>query len=213
MYTNLNRMYSALVQQYGRYLGHVAQNIGGRYVTNKSVEEAGPKYAPVPKDHQKKCLDFLNRRVFQKPSWLVDQPYMFNLTDTPEEKLYPLVNNVVSTGFLLSVERLDRLASFAQAGTGNYTPEEYLEDLHSMVFSELEKGGKVSSYRRYLQNRFVSTALEAVKAPRSKTSPSRALLVGELMDIQKKAAKGKGSDAATRGHWLSIAQQIEQGLK
>ena len=213
MYTNLNRMYSALVQQYGRYLGHVAQNIGGRYVTNKSVEEAGPKYAPVPKDHQKKCLDFLNRRVFQKPSWLVDQPYMFNLTDTPEEKLYPLVNNVVSTGFLLSVERLDRMASFAQAGSGNYAPEDYLEDLHSMVFSELEKGGKVSSYRRYLQNRFVSTALEAVKAPRSKTSPSRALLVGELMDIQKKAAKGKGSDAATRGHWLSIAQQIEQGLK
>jgi hypothetical protein len=213
MYTNLNRMYSALVQQYGRYLGHVAMNIGGRYITNKSVEEAGPKYAPVPKDHQKKCLQFLNRRVFQKPSWLVEQPYIFNLTDTPEEKLYPLVNNVVSTGFLLSVERLDRMASFAQAGSGNYAPEDYLEDLHGMVFSELEKGGKVSSYRQYLQSRFVSAALDAVKAPRSKNSPSRALLIGELMDIQKKAAKGKGPDAATKGHWLSIAQQIEQGLK
>ena len=82
-----------------------------------------------------------------------------------------------------------------------------------MVFTELEKGGKVSSYRRYLQTRFVTAALEVVNGQRAKSSPSRALLLGELLDIQKKAAKGKGPDAATKGHWLSISQQIEQGLK
>ena len=213
MYTNLNRMYSAVVQQYGRYMGHVAMNIGGRYITNISVEENGPKYAPVPREHQKKCLDFLNERIFRKPSWLVEQPYIFNLTDTPESKLYPLVNSVISSGSLLSVTKLDRMANFALAGDGNYTPEEYLEDLHRMIFAELDNGGKVSSYRRYVQTRFVSAALESVKAPRSQSSPSRALLMAELLDIQKKASKGKGPDAATKAHWKTLARQIEQGLK
>ena len=213
MYTNLSRMYQAVVSQYGRYMGHVAANIGGRYITNKSVEETGPKYAPVPKAHQKKCLEFLNERVFTRPAWLVEVPYIFTLTDTPDKYLYPLVNNVLTTGTLLSLDRMDRMDQFAQADGSNYSAQEYLQDLHGMIFSELEKGGKVSPYRRYLQNRFVSQALDAVNAERSKTSVSRALLLGELSAIQKKAAKGKGPDEATKAHWNAIAQQIEKGLK
>ncbi len=208
LHTNLNRMYGAVVQQYGRYLGHVAMNIGGRYITYKSVEQPGDVYAPVPKEHQKKCLDFLNRRLFVKPAWLVDQPYIYVLTDSPESKLYPLVNNIVSASFLLGIDRLDRMANL-----GDYAPEEYLEDLHKMVFTELEKGGRVSAFRRYLQTRFVAVALEVVNSQRAKSSPSHALLLGELMDIQKKAAKGKGPDTATKAHWTALAAQIEKGLK
>ena len=213
MNTNLSRMYQAVVSQYGRYMGHVAANIGGRYITNVSVEEAGPKYAPVPKAHQQKCLDFLNERVFTRPSWLVEQPYIFTLTDTPDKYLYPLVNNVLSSGILLSLDRMDRMDQFAQADGSNYSAQEYLKDLHVMIFSELDKGGAVSPYRRYVQNRFVSQALEAVNADRSKTSVSRALLLGELLSIQKKAAKGKGPDAVTKAHWTALAQQIEKGIK
>ena len=207
MFTNLDRMYSAVVQQYGRYMGHVAMNIGGRYITHVSVEQAGPKYAPVPREHQKKCLEFLNRRLFERPSWLVDQPYIYNLTDVPEAKLYPLVNSVVSGSFLLGLDRLDRMAQL-----GDYSPEEYLKDLHGMIFSELERGGKVSGYRRYLQTRFVTSALEVLGSG-SKTSPGRALLLGELLSIQQKAARAKSPDAATQAHWQSIGQQIKKALE
>ena len=213
MFTNLSRMYSALVQQYGRYMGQVAMNVGGRYITNLSVEETGVKYAPVPKERQKDALNFLNRRLFQKPSWLVEQPYIFNLSDHAESQyLYPLINNVVSAGTLLSLTKLDRMASFAQATSQNYSPEEYLSDLHKMIFSELDKGGKVSSYRRYLQTRFVTVALEVVKADRSKSSPSRALVMGEILSIQKAASKAKSPDAATQAHWQTLAKQIENAL-
>ena len=34
-----------------------------------------------------------------------------------------------------------------------------------------------------------------------------------VMDAWVKAAKGKGGDSATKAHWLSIANQIEKGLK
>ena len=213
MFTNLGRMYSALVQQYGRYMGHVAMNVGGRYITNLSVEQEGVKYAPVPKERQKDALDFLNRRLFQKPSWMVEQPYIFNLSDHAEAQyLYPLINSVVSAGSLLSLTKLDRMASFAQASSDNYSPEEYLQDLHKMIFSELDKGGKVTSYRRYLQTRFVTVALDVVKADRSKTSPGRALLMGEILSIQKAASKAKSPDTATYAHWQTLAKQIENAL-
>jgi hypothetical protein len=87
MYTNVSRMYEALVGQYNRYLGHVAANIGGRFVTNRSIEQEGAKYEPVPKDRQKKALDFLNENLFKKPAWLVDVPYIYNLTDRPDSYL------------------------------------------------------------------------------------------------------------------------------
>ena len=213
MFTNLGRMYGALVQQYGRYMGHVAMNVGGRYITNLSVEQEGVKYAPVPKERQKDALDFLNRRLFQKPSWMVEQPYIFNLSDHAEAQyLYPLINSVVSAGSLLSLTKLDRMASFAQASSDNYSPEEYLQDLHKMIFSELDKGGKVTSYRRYLQTRFVTVALDVVKADRSKTSPGRALLMGEILSIQKAASKAKSPDTATYAHWQTLAKQIENAL-
>ena len=213
MFTNLSRMYGALVQQYGRYMGHVAMNVGGRYITNLSVEQEGVKYAPVPKERQKDALDFLNRRLFQKPSWMVEQPYIFNLSDHAEAQyLYPLINSVVSAGSLLSLTKLDRMASFAQASSDNYSPEEYLQDLHKMIFSELDKGGKVTSYRRYLQTRFVTVALDVVKADRSKTSPGRALLMGEILSIQKAASKAKSPDTATYAHWQTLAKQIENAL-
>ena len=110
------------------------------------------------------------------------------------------------------MDRMDRMDQFAQADGSNYKPEDYLSDLHDMVFTELEKGGKVDSYRRYLQKRFVTTAIEVVGSARAKTSPSAALVMGELLNIQKKAAKVKGTDA-TAAHWQSIAQQIEKALK
>jgi hypothetical protein len=77
-FDNVSRMYKALLGQYNRYVGHVAANIGGRFVTNHSIEQPNAvKYAPVPKDRQKRALNWLNDNLFKKPTWLVDVPYIF----------------------------------------------------------------------------------------------------------------------------------------
>ena len=213
MYTNVNRMYQAVVSQFNRYLGHVSANIGGRFITNHSIEETNSvKYAPVPKDRQKRALNWLDDNLFHKPEWLLDVPYLWDLTDTPENTLYTLVNNVVSSSNLLSIAKLNRMDQFALSDGSQYGPQEYLEDLSGMIFSELGKGGKVDSYRRYLQRRFVSSALEVVNSSAAATSDSRNLLLATLMDIQKKAEKAKSSDAATKAHWQAIAKQIKDQL-
>ena len=214
MYTNVSRMYEAVVGQFNRYLGHVSANIGGRFITNHSIEQTDlVKYAPVPKDRQKNALDFLNANLFVKPSWLVDVPYIFDLTDQPDSYLYTLVNNVVSSSNLLSIAKLNRLGQFAQYDPSAYKPEEYLADLTGMVFSELDKGRAVDSYRRYLQRRFVSAAIEVVNSTAAANADGRTLLLATLMDIQKKAAKAKSSDSVTKAHWQALAMQIEDALK
>ncbi len=213
-YRNLSRMYTQLTGQYNRYLGHVSANIGGRFVTYKSIEQTGPAiYTAVPKPQQKEALDWLNENLFKKPAWLVEVPYIFDLTDRPDSYLYTLVDNVVSAGNLLNLQKLSRLEQFAQYDSSNYKPEEYLSDLTGMIFEELYKGRATDSYRRYLQRRFVSAALDAIGGRGAETTDGRALILGTLTDIQKKAAKAKSSDTATQAHWRSIAATIEKALK
>ncbi len=214
MFTNVSRMYEALVGQFNRYLGHVSANIGGRFITNHSIEQTDlVKYAPVPKARQKNALDFLNENIFTKPSWLVEVPYIFDITDQPDSYLYTLVNNVVSSSNLLSIAKLNRLGQFAQYDPSNYKPEEYLSDLTGMVFSELDKGRAVDSYRRYLQRRFVSAAIEVVNSSAAANSDGRTLLLATLLDIQKKAAKAKSSDSVTKAHWQALSKQIGDALE
>ena len=214
MYENVSRMYEALVGQYNRYLGHVSANIGGRFITHHSIEQPDlTRYAAVPKERQKKALDFLNENLFKKPSWLVEVPYIWDITDTPDRYLYNLVDNVVSASNLLSIQKLTRLQQFAEYDGANYKPEEYLSDLEGMVFSELGKGSRVDSYRRYLQRRYVTAALSVVTGDAARSADGRTLLLAQLQDIRKRAAKAKSSDKATQAHWQAIASQIGTALK
>ncbi len=214
MYVHVSRMYEALVGQFNRYLGHVSANIGGRFITNHSIEQPDMvKYAAVPKDRQKNALNWLNENIFQKPTWLVDLPYIYDVTEQPEQGLYSLVNNVVSPSNLLSIDKLTRLGSFAAYDSANYSPEEYLSDLTGMIFSELGRSGKVDSYRRYVQRRFVTAAISAVSADAARSADARNLIVGQLLDLQKRTAKAKSSDTATQAHWQMLSRQIEAALK
>ena len=217
MYTNVNRMYTALLGQYNRYLGHVAANIGGRYYNNHSIEQPEMvKYGPVPKARQKDALNFLNENLFKKPSWLVEVPYIWDLTDRPDSYLYNLVDGIVSPNVLLNMAKLSRMEQFALYDSANYSPEEYLADLSAMIFTELGRGGKVDSYRRYLQRRYVAAALSVVNNTANRTADGRNLIVAQLMDIQKRAAKARSSDTPTQAHWQTLARQIEtelEGLK
>ena len=211
-FDNLSRMYKSLLGQYNRYVGHVAANIGGRFVTNHSIEQPDAvKYAPVPKDRQKRALNWLNDNLFKKPSWLVDVPYIFEITDRPDSQIYPYAKSALTS--LLNVQKLDRMGQFADYGSGNYAPEEFLDDLTDMVFEELYKGRATDSWRRYLQRTYVSTAIEVMGSRLAEGTDARTLLLGKLTELQKKAAKAKSSDAATQAHWQDLAKMIEKAMK
>ena len=120
---------------------------------------------------------------------------------------------MISSGNLLSVAKIGRLAQFAENDAANYRPDEYLADLEGMVFSELAKGGKVDAYRRFVQRHYITVALEVAATAPARNTDVRALLLAQLEGIRKRAAKAKSSDALTQAHWQTLARQIEAGLK
>ena len=213
MYKNVQRMYEGVLSQFGRYMGHVARNIGGRYITNKSIEQEGLKYEPVPRAKQKEALNFLNEQLFKKPAWLTDVPYIYNIADQPDNYLNNQMNNIVSTSMLLSNARLTRMAQFSKDFPDTYSPQEYISDLSGMIFEELNKGAAVDSYRRSLQRRFVSQSLDLIKGLGSAQNDGSILLLAELENIYKKASKAKGPDAITKAHWQALAKQIKDALE
>ena len=52
-----------------------------------------------------------------------------------------------------------------------------------------------------------------MKVPANAMADGRTLLLSQLLDIQKKAAKARGGDALTKAHWQAIAKQIEDSLE
>ena len=82
-----------------------------------------------------------------------------------------------------------------------------------MVFEELYKGRATDSYRRYLQRQFVTSALEVVASKAAEGTDARTLLMGTLLELQKKAGKAKSSDSATQAHWQDLAKMIEKAMK
>jgi hypothetical protein len=213
---NLKRMYGEAVSQYKRYIGHVCENIGGLYRTYKSVEQEGDVYAPVPKARQKEALDWLNRNVFQKPEWMVAEPYMARLTEAPDSYLYGLVNTAINAQgtAVINAEALSRMQSFADQSAENYRPEDYLTDLTALVFAELKSGAKVDSYRRYVQRRLVDEALKVVAA-KNDASDAKALVRYELQSLatQAEARSKTVADKATKAHWADIASRIKDALE
>ena len=105
------------------------------------------------------------------------------------------------------------MGQFAEYGSGNYAPEEFLDDFTDMIFEELYKGRATDSWRRYLQRTYVSSALEVIASRLAEGTDARTLLLGKVTEIQKKATKAKSSDAATQAHWTEFSKMIEKALK
>ena len=162
-YDNLEDMYIQLVVQFGRYMNHVAKNIGGIYETLKSVEQSGDVYQPTPKPIQKDAVAFLNSQLFETPSWLLNKDILNkfsnpatneNITNTQANVL----NGVLSSG------RLFRMStSSARYGAANtYGADELIEDIRKGVWSELKSRKPTDVFRRNLQKTFVEALISLI---------------------------------------------------
>src|SRR5690606_28864775 len=84
-YGSLAQMYKGAQNQFNNYLGHALAYIGGTYETNKSVEQAGPIFEPVPVTLQLEALDFITRHSLQTPHWLLDSAILSRIGIPPTQ--------------------------------------------------------------------------------------------------------------------------------
>jgi len=161
-YDNLNNMYGQLTTQFGRYMGHVAKNIGGVYENPKTVEQAGPVYERTPAATQKEAMNFLDVQLFKTPTWLINKPILDNIDQNGLEVIGKLQNTTINR--LLSNNTLTKLVSAEAAdGTSAYKITDLFSDLNGSIFTELKSNQPIDVYRRNLQKLYVDKLIAIVK--------------------------------------------------
>ncbi len=163
-YSNLDQLYKDLVGQYSDYIFHVTKNIGGIYVTPKTMGEEGEVYRPVSIEVQKQALAFLNQQIFNEPKWLLRYDIL-NAIQSPrsKESVTKTMESVMMN--LLGGSRLSRMTFIAEryANENPYRPEEYIDDLNVLVWGDMNVFYQTNAYRRKLQKAYVANMINLYK--------------------------------------------------
>ena len=168
-YDNLSNMYTQLTTQFGRYMGHVTKNIGGVQETPKTMEQKGTIYERTPAATQNEAMAFLDKNLFQTPSWLLNKQILDNTGLSPLEVINKVQSPVLSR--LLSSNTLDKLIS-AEASDGEiaYKITDMFTALQAAVFTELNGNQNIDVYRRTLQKNYVDKLISIVKPSHTSTN-------------------------------------------
>lgn len=163
-FQNLNTMYSQVVGQFSRYVGHVTKNVAGIYETPKNIDQEGPVYEVVPREIQMEAMDWLNTNVFTAPTWLIN-PEISSRIGTDEIALMARTQDQVLAQ-LLSSRTFDKLvAAEAKHGDTTYTSLAFANALFDNVWTELRTGNEIDVYRRNLQKNFISRVNDILNPP------------------------------------------------
>ena len=214
-YADLQELYGQAIGQFNKYLRHVATIVGGVYNYQKTADEEGAVYTHVEKARQKEAITFLDRHVFQTPTWLVDEDILSRIQATG---VVQRVRNlqVQTLGRLFQGDRLNRMMeNEALNGSNAYTMLSLFEDTRKSVFTEIGKGGKIDAYRRNLQRAYIDQmqALMQLENNTYDQSDIKAIARGTMETLKKdltKAAK-RQSDTTTKYHMEDLVQRIESG--
>jgi hypothetical protein len=163
-YSNLDQIYEDLVDQYSDYIFHVTKNIGGIYVTPKTMGEEGEVYRPVARETQKQALVFLNNYIFKEPKWLMRNDIL-NAIQSPQSKesVTKTMESVMLN--LLGGSRISRMTFIAERYEyeNPYRPEEYIDDLNQLIWGDMNVFYQTNAYKRKLQKSYVSNMIALYK--------------------------------------------------
>ncbi|WP_412466816.1 zinc-dependent metalloprotease [Pedobacter sp. KLB.chiD] len=151
-YSDLKEIYTEIVGQFNRYMGHVAANVGGLSENFKTYDQKGPVYAYLPKAKQKEAVAFFNQQLFATPLWLISNE---QLSKFDNGVLLNRIKGVQTNtlGNLLSASRIARLLDneTKNGSVKAYTLPELFTDLRSSVFI----AGRADAFKRNLQRAYV----------------------------------------------------------
>ncbi|WP_412067702.1 zinc-dependent metalloprotease [Rubrivirga sp. IMCC43871] len=154
LYENLDELYGQVIGQWGRYLGHVARQVGGVAIDPKTTEEAGAVYTPLDADRQRAAVAFLIEDGFTTPEWLLDTDLLSRIrpagTATQIQQLQESALNR-----LLDPVRIGRLAEAEWLSPDAYPVTEMMDDVQGGLFAEIASGAGIDPARRALQRAYV----------------------------------------------------------
>ncbi|WP_449619086.1 zinc-dependent metalloprotease [Robertkochia sediminum] len=225
-YEKLEQMYGQVLSQFNRYMGHVSNNIGGVYENYKTYDQEGAVYTHVPKAHQKKAMDFLQRQLFATPEWMLDADILSRIEhDGSVERIRKLqtrtLNNVLDFGRMARI-----IENEAIYGNEAYTIKEMMSELRDGIFSELRRGRTIDTYRRNLQRAYVERlgylmheeqqqSRRTASAIDASQSDIRSIARAELNTLrsQVSSAINRTGDLMSKYHLRDLRDRIDETLE
>jgi hypothetical protein len=232
-YDGLDEMYNQVQTQFGRYMGHVAKNIGGIYETPKMSEQDGAVYEFTPKSTQKEAMAFLNQQLFTTPTWLINNDIFSRTGTNPQvviaNRQEAILNRIISSSTMTKLFEAE-----AAIGNSAYKATEVMDDLRRAIFSEVYNRKATDVYRRNLQKMFVEriiTLLPGGAAPLSlgglgitlqispslniKNTDAYSILKGTLRTLRNdiKLALPLTTDNMTKLHLQDLSDRITDVLE
>ena len=233
-FENMSDIYTQVLGQFSRYMGHVTANVGGIYETYKSVEQAGDVYEPAPKERQKEAVAFLNKQLFETPTWLMDRNILNKITSPNNNERIQTIQTG-SLNSLLDAQRLFRLVAAANRfGASTYTIDEMMDDVRKGVWSELSSKKAIDPYRRNLQKAYAEKLIDLITPaaattitvvqgggrggfvlpPSIKNTDVTSVVRGQLRTLQSEinAAIPGTSDKMSKYHLQDVSDRIKKAL-
>jgi hypothetical protein len=214
-YSQIAELYEAILGQWNLYVGHVVTNIGGVYRTRRDQDQNGPPYIPVPEAIQRRAMDYLDRQVFQTPTWMLDTELLYRIQDSgAPDRIQELQAGALTR--LLDVDRMKRLIEDeAFRGDMAYGLGEMLDDLRQSVWSEIRSGGGIDPYRRNLQRAYLARVATLMTDEAALATDIVPFLRGELETLKRQIQTGlavRGAPRATRLHLADLVERIDKIL-
>lgn len=229
-YEKAASLYYNLTGQFSLYMGHVATNVAGIYNTPISTEQTDVKAMEfVPKDIQKKAVDFLNKELFTTPTWLVDNKLSEKTGINAYSQIFRIQSNILKR--LISARTLDKMTmNELTNGKKAYTASEMFTDLKRGIWSDLNGGKRPDFAQRGLQKSYVNALIAMLDKPqRSSTtgmgpiaaapaadSPSEAPAIarGQLMELRSAlSGAASSSSGVLRSHYLNLKALIDNAFE
>jgi hypothetical protein len=216
-YGLLQEMYDALLSQWNREMGHVANVVGGVERINLYYGDADQRFFMLPADYQRDAVAFLLENALQTPEPFIDPDITLRLTGSGVAgSVLSAQSRVLRT--LMRPSRINAMAEHAQlVGKDEaYTPYEMFRDLREGLFSELaERELRIDLYRRNLQRAYVDMLAAAVESPAG-GSDLPALARAELGAIGsmvfERIEVSDDADQLQRAHLRDLMSRIEKAL-
>jgi len=228
-YDELQELYTQVLSQWNRYMGHVATVIGGVTELSKTTDQDGAVYEFVDRDTQRRAMAFFTEQAFTPPTWMIDENILRRIENVGTvERMRGVQVGVLNR--VLDPGRMQRLIEAeARLGSGTYTLGEMFDDVRDAVWSELGRSRQINVYRRNLQRgylermhwlmneepgpvpAFFRSFVTNVDVPQSDIRP---FARGQLVTLQReiRSALNRNLDRATRLHLQDALVRIEDIL-
>lgn len=219
-YVGAGEIYSGVVSQFNRYLGHVTKNVAGIYsnsITVEQTDEIAREF--VPANIQKRAIAFLNEQLFTTPEWLIDRQLMEKAKILPVNVICSLQSGVLAR--LINKNTLDKMSeNEILNGKKAYTSAQMFNDLKKVIWSNL---GQSDIYKRNMQKAYVENLINLLdkkgnadknaSGKRPAYSEAPAIAHGQLTELKRLATSAASMTSGTaKGHYQNLITLIDNAL-